>query len=154
MTLQTLVRDIINTGCLTRYASRDFLPGCHQSPTFLSICSMACIITVRTPTSIATRNLLLPAGRSNAEQLHLSWNRTSTLQMYALLLSCRTQKAYSMHLVYVNSYMALLNARHYLGSDGSPHSIRKFTHYLTHFLATCRKIWLLFSLVCTCLLVP
>lgn len=72
--------------------------------------------------SITTRDLLLPAGRSNAEQFHLSWNRTSTLQMYALLLAYRMQKAYWMHLVYVNSYMALLNARHYLGSDGSPHS--------------------------------
>jgi len=27
-----------------------------------------------------------------------------------------------MHTVYVNSYMALLNARHYLGSDGSSYS--------------------------------
>lgn len=27
--------------------SRFFLPACHQSPAFLSICSMACIITVR-----------------------------------------------------------------------------------------------------------
>jgi hypothetical protein len=42
--------------------------------------------------------------------------------MYALLLAYRMQKAYLMHSVYVNSYMALLNARHYLGSEGSPHS--------------------------------
>lgn len=35
--------------------------------------------------SITTRDSSLPAGRSNAEQLHLSWNRTPTLQMYALL---------------------------------------------------------------------
>lgn len=70
MTLQTLVRDIINTGCLT------------------SICSMACIIT----------DAAMP---SNFIFLGIE-----------LLLSK----------LYVNSYMALLNARHYLGSDGSPHS--------------------------------
>ncbi|KAG1861635.1 hypothetical protein F4604DRAFT_1787286 [Suillus subluteus] len=70
ITLQTLVRDIINTGCLT------------------SMCSMACIIT----------DAAMP---SNFVFLGIEF-----------LLSK----------LYVNSYMALLNARHYLGSDGSPHS--------------------------------
>ncbi|KAG1720300.1 hypothetical protein EDB19DRAFT_578307 [Suillus lakei] len=70
MTLRTLVRDIVNTGCLT------------------SMCSMACIIT-----DAAMPNNFVFLG-------------------IEFLLSK----------LYVNSYMALLNARHYLGSDGSTHS--------------------------------
>ncbi|KAG2038247.1 hypothetical protein BDR03DRAFT_895658 [Suillus americanus] len=70
ITLRTLVRDIINTGCLT------------------SACSMACIIT----------DAAMPG---NFVFLGVEF-----------LLSK----------LYVNSYMALLNARHYLGSDGSTHS--------------------------------
>ncbi|KAG2111421.1 hypothetical protein BD769DRAFT_70732 [Suillus cothurnatus] len=70
ITLRTLVRDIINTGCLT------------------SMCSMACIIT-----DAAMPNSFVFLG-------------------IEFLLSK----------LYVNSYMALLNARHYLGSDGSSYS--------------------------------
>lgn len=70
MTLQTLVRDIINTGCLT------------------SLCSMACIIT----------DAAMP-------------NNFTFLGIEFLLSK-----------LYVNSYMALLNARHYLGSDGSSYN--------------------------------
>ncbi|KAG1718485.1 uncharacterized protein EDB91DRAFT_1258529 [Suillus paluster] len=58
--------------------------------------------------------------RSNAKQPHLPCNRVATVQMYALLAPYCTQKAYSTPLVYVNSYMALLNARYY--HDGSAHT--------------------------------
>ncbi|KAG1740222.1 uncharacterized protein EDB91DRAFT_364564 [Suillus paluster] len=70
MTLRTLVRYTINTGCLT------------------SVCSIACIIT----------DALMP---NNFVYLGIEF-----------LLSK----------LYVNSYMALLNARQYMGSDESPHA--------------------------------
>ncbi|KAG2126230.1 hypothetical protein DEU56DRAFT_556493 [Suillus clintonianus] len=78
MTLRTLVRDIINTGCLT------------------SMCSMACIIT----------DASMP-------------NNFVFLAIEFLLSK-----------LYVNSYMALLNARHYLGSDGGSHSSQNRTPHV------------------------